>query len=261
MLIMQTFGYTKTIRVLLLVAFTVVGVSSYAVAGEVNVAVAANFLGTAKKISSAFEQKTGHKIILSAGSTGQLYAQIRNGAPYDFFFSADSKRTAKLEKDGFVANGARFIYALGGVALYSAEPEYVDGKGEILRTGNFNKLAIANPKTAPYGRAAIEILDKMGLYAQLSDKLVYGQSVAQAFQFVASKAVKLGFVALSQLKEAGTNLKGSYWAVNPSLYEPIKQEAALLRKGESNKTAMEFMEFTKSAEAKKIIKTFGYTLP
>ncbi len=230
-------------------------------AGEVNVAVAANFLGTAKKISSAFEQKTGHKIILSAGSTGQLYAQIRNGAPYDCFFAADSERITKLEKDGFVADGTRFIYALGSVALYSAEPEYVDGKGEILHTGKFDKLAIANPKTAPYGRAAIEILHKMRLYSQISDKLVYGQSVAQAFQFVASKAVKLGFVAISQLIEAGDKLKGSYWVVNPSFYEPIKQEAALLRKGESNKTAVEFMEFTKGTEARTVIKTFGYTLP
>lgn len=230
-------------------------------AGEVNVAVAANFLSAAKKISDTFENKTGHKIILSAGSTGQLYSQIRNGAPYDFFFAADSERPAKLEAEGFVSHGTRFEYALGGVALYSSTPGYVDSKGEVLQKKKFKKLAIANPKIAPYGKAGVEILDKMGLLKSLSGKLIYGQSVAQTFQFVASGAAEIGFVAMSQVREMGDKLKGSYWVVDRSFYTPIKQEAVLLKHGETKEAAVAFMQFTKSARVGKLIENLGYSLP
>ena len=234
---------------------------TYAFADTANVAVAANFLGTMKKISTAFEKQTGHKVIISTGSTGALYSQIINGAPFDIFFSADARRPEKLEADGISVGDSRFTYALGGIAVYSSIPGYVGQRGDILRKGDYKRLAIANPKTAPYGRAAIEVIENMGLQKKVAGKLALGGSVAQAYQFTASGAAQLGFVALSQIRDAGANFTGSYWVVDESLYTPVQQEAVLLIRGKNNNAAKALMNFAKGSVAVKIIHNSGYGTP
>ncbi len=234
---------------------------SIALAGETHVAVAANFLGAMKKISTDFESQTGHKVIISAGSTGALYSQIINGAPFDLFFSADDKRPEKLEADGLAVQGTRFTYALGGIALYSSTAGYVDPEGKILSVGRYKRLAIANPKIAPYGIAAVEAIENMGLTKKVDSKLTLGGSVAHAFQFTASGGAELGFVALSQIIDAGPGLTGSYWIVDKSLYNPVRQQAIMLRKGKNNIAAIEFIKFFHSEKAIKVIHDSGYDTP
>ena len=227
----------------------------YARADEIKVAVAANFTAAAKEIAAAFEAETGNKVLLSFGSTGKLYAQIENGAPFEAFLAADQKRPEKAEKAGLAVDGSRFTYATGKLVLFSADPALVDGEGKGLSEGKFAKLAIANPKTAPYGAAAMEVMANMGLADKLADRIVQGDSISQTLQFVTTGNAPLGFVALSQT--AG-GLKGSSWVVPGDLYKPIRQDVVLLKTGADSATAKAFVDYLRGDKAKAVIEKFGY---
>lgn len=226
-----------------------------ALAAETRVAVAANFTQPAKEIAARFETKTGHKATLSFGSSGQFFAQIANGAPFEVFLSADVERPQKAEVEGLAVAGTRFTYATGRLVLWSKDPRLVDGRGMILSKGGFEKIAIADPKAAPYGLAAVETMRKLGAYQQLSPKAVMGSSITQAYQFVETGAAELGFVALSQVI---AHKEGSRWLVPASNHTPIDQDAVLLKPGANSAAANAFLQFLKGPEAKAIILQHGY---
>lgn len=231
-----------------------------ALADEVQVAVAANFTAPIQAIAKDFEKATGHKLVASFGATGQFYAQIKNGAPFEVFLAADDSTPAKLEQEQATVPGSRFTYAIGKLALWSAKDGYVDAKGDVLSKGDFQHLSIANPKTAPYGLAATQVLDKLGLKDKLAGKLVEGQNIGQAFQFVSTGNAELGFVALSQIYKDGKVTAGSAWIVPANLYEPIRQDAVILAKGKDNAAAKALVEYLKGPKAAAVIKAYGYEL-
>jgi len=226
-----------------------------ALAAGTQVAVAANFTEPAKAIAAAFKAATGHTATLSFGSSGQFYAQMSKGAPYEVFLSADAERPARAEQDGLAVAGTRFTYAIGRLVLYSKTAGLVDGAGRVLNGGKFEKLSIADPAAAPYGAAAVQTLQKLGLYDALKPKIVTGASITQAYQFVDTGAAELGFVALSQVIDA---TGGSRWLVPAADHAPIAQQAVLLKTGGANPAARAFMAFLKSPTAVKIIKRYGY---
>ncbi|UXJ50926.1 molybdate ABC transporter substrate-binding protein [Pseudomonas citronellolis] len=231
-----------------------------ALADEVQVAVAANFTAPIQAIAKDFEKDTGHKLVASFGATGQFYAQIKNGAPFEVFLAADDSTPAKLEQEKAVVPGSRFTYAIGKLALWSPKDGYVDAKGEVLNKGGFQHLSIANPKTAPYGLAATQVLDKLGLKDKLTGKIVEGQNIGQAYQFVSSGNAELGFVALSQIYKDGKVTAGSAWIVPADLYEPIRQDAVILEKGKDNAAAKALVDYLKGPKAAAVIKAYGYEL-
>ncbi len=233
---------------------------SSAFADEVQVAVAANFTAPIQAIAKDFEKDTGHKLVASFGATGQFYTQIKNGAPFEVFLSADDTTPAKLEQEGDSVKGSRFTYAVGTLALWSARDGYVDDKGEVLKSNTFEHLSIANPKAAPYGLAATQVLDKLGLTDATKPKIVEGQSITQAYQFVSTGNAELGFVALSQIFKDGKLTSGSAWIVPANLHEPIKQDAVILNKGKDNAAAKALIEYLKGPKAAAVIKSFGYQL-
>ncbi|SFC67900.1 molybdate transport system substrate-binding protein [Pseudomonas citronellolis] len=231
-----------------------------ALADEVQVAVAANFTAPIQAIAKDFEKDTGHKLVASFGATGQFYAQIKNGAPFEVFLAADDSTPAKLEQEKAVVPGSRFTYAIGKLALWSPKDGYVDAKGDVLNKGGFQHLSIANPKTAPYGLAATQVLDKLGLKDKLTGKIVEGQNIGQAYQFVSSGNADLGFVALSQIYKDGKVTAGSAWIVPADLYEPIRQDAVILEKGKDNAAAKALVDYLKGPKAAAVIKAYGYEL-
>lgn len=229
-----------------------------ACAGEVKVAVAANFTAPAREIAARFKARTGHTAVLSFGASGQIYAQVVNGAPFEVFLSADRERPERLEAEGLAAPGTRFTYAVGRLVLYSRTPGLVDGRGAVLGGAGWRKLAIADPKTAPYGEAALEVLRARGLLSAVEPRLVQGGSITQTFQFVGSGAAELGFVAASQV----TSVRGgSRWLVPAQLHAPIVQQAVLLRAGAGDPAARAFLDFLKGREARAIIRRAGYEAP
>ncbi len=234
--------------------------SALARADEVAVAVAANFTAPMQKIAAQFEKDTGHKAVLSFGATGQFYAQIKNGAPFEVFLAADDETPMKLEKEGGIEPGSRFTYAIGKLVLWSAKSALVDGKGEVLKRGGFDHLSIANPKLAPYGLASVETMKSLGIYDSLQSKIVQAGNISQAYQFVATGNALLGFVALSQVWENGHLKSGSAWIVPPKLYNPIRQDGVVLTKGKGKPAAEALMKYLKGAKAKAIIKSYGYDL-
>lgn len=242
----------------LLMALSVFCTLAPARADQVQVAVAANFTAPMQKIASEFEKDTGHKAQLAFGSTGKFYAQIKNGAPFQVLLSADDKTPARLEKEGLAVSGTRFTYAIGTLVLWSARPGYVDGKGEVLKKGAFQHLALANPKLAPYGAAAVEVLNKLGLNAALEPKFVQGENIAQTFQFVSTGNAELGFVALSQVMKDGKVADGSAWIVPADLHMPIRQDAVILSTGKDNQAALALLKYLKEDKARAIIKAYGY---
>jgi len=243
---------------LLSLVLAVVSLASPALAAEVKVAVAANFTEPAKEIATRFKVRTGHDASLSFGSSGQFYAQIANGAPFEVFLSADRERPEKAEAEGFGVAGSRFTYAIGRLVLYSKTPGLVDGKGAVLKAGRFEKLAIADPKTAPYGVAAVETMRKLGVYDTLRPKLVQGTSITQAYQFIDTGAAELGFVALSQVAAVKG---GSRWTVPASNHTPIDQQAVLLKTGANSAAARAFIAFLKGPEARAVVRKYGYEVP
>jgi molybdate transport system substrate-binding protein len=226
-----------------------------ALAADTQVAVAANFAEPAKEIATAFKAATGHTAVLSFGSSGQFYAQMARGAPYEVFLSADTDRPKKAEQDGLGVAGTRFTYAVGRLALYSKTPGLVDEAGAVLSSGKFNKLSIADPAAAPYGAAAVQTMRKLGVYNAIKPKIVTGSSITQAYQFVETGAAELGFVAYSQvINVAG----GSRWLVPTADHAPIDQQAILLYTGQNNVAAKAFLSFLKSPASVAIIKKYGY---
>jgi molybdate transport system substrate-binding protein len=224
-------------------------------ADVVRVAVATNFANAMDALAASFAARSEHEVLVSSGSSGAHFAQIKNGAPFHAFFSADAQRPKRLEEEGVAVHGSRFVYAVGRLVLWSARADYVDGDGRVLETGTFRRLAIANPELAPYGAAAREVLRARGLWDALQPKIVRGQDVGQTYSFVYTGNAELGFVAYSQLAQPGHTLEGSQWLVPAELHSPIVQEAVLLL---DEPAARAFLEYVKTPEAREIIRRFGY---
>lgn len=229
-------------------------------ADEVQVAVAANFTAPIQAIARDFQQDTGHKLIAAYGATGQFYTQIKNGAPFEVFLAADDSTPEKLEKEGDIVPGSRFTYAIGTLALWSAKDDYIDGTDKVLLANQFKHLSIANPKAAPYGLAATQVLAKLGLTDKVKAKIVEGQNITQAYQFVSTGNAELGFVALSQIYKDGKVTGGSAWIVPASLHDPIKQDAVILNKGKDSAAAKALVDYLKGPKAAAVIKSYGYEL-
>ena len=222
------------------------------------VAVAANFSAPMQQIALAFQKDTGHQLKLSFGATGGIYAQIKNGGPFDVFLSADQLTPQKIEAEGLGVPQTRFTYATGQLVLWSKQDGLVDDKGQVLRSKNIQRIALANPKLAPYGAAALEAMTQLGLLDELKPKLVQGDNIAQTYQFVSTQNAQLGFVALSQVFADGKITSGSGWVLPSSLYKPILQDAILLKNGKDNSAAKALMLYIKGDKAKEMIKRFGY---
>lgn len=227
-------------------------------AAELRLAVASNFKEAMVLIVADFEAHSEHEVTLIPGSTGKHYAQIKNGAPFDLFFAADAVRPEQLEKEGAAVQGSRFTYAIGRLVLWSPRPDYVDSDGGVLMSKSYRYLAIANPRLAPYGLAAKEVLQSLELWQQMRGRMVRGENIAQAYQFVKSGNAEMGFVAYSQLKQRGEKIEGSWWLVPQALYTRIEQQAVILKDSEA---ARAFVTFIKSPEALKIIADVGYDTP
>jgi molybdate transport system substrate-binding protein len=225
---------------------------------DLTVAVAANFTAPMQALAAGFEQETGHKAVLSFGASGAFYAQIKNGAPFDVFLSADDTTPARLEKEGDAVPGSRFTYAIGTLVLWSAKEGFVDDKGEVLKKGAFRHLSIADPGKAPYGAAAVETLMELGRYDTLKSRFVTGNNIAQAHQFVFTRNAELGFVAFSQVYKDGKLTSGSAWIVPENLHTPILQDAVLLAKGRNNPAASALLQYLKGPKAAATIKSYGY---
>ena len=230
-------------------------------AGQVTAAVASNFMNPFKQLVARFQTQSGHTATLVSGSTGKLYAQIIHGAPYDVFLAADSERPRLLEKNGQAVTATGFTYARGKIVLWSADPMRIGPDGTaVLRQSKFKHLAMANPKTAPYGKAAFTLLQRLSLWEPLSPLIVRGENIGQTFQFVATGNAEVGLVALSQVLDPRMKIVGSHWQVPEHLYDPIDQDAILLTHGQANPAAKEFLQFLQSEPARKIIQSYGYGL-
>jgi len=228
-------------------------------ADDIPVAVAANFTAPFNKIAAEFEKETGHKVVSSFGSTGKFYAQIKNGAPFEMLLAADDETPAKLIKEGAGVAGSQYSYAIGKLVLWSAKPAVVDDKGAVLKGGGFDHIALANPKLAPYGAAAMETMKAMGVLDSLTPKFVTAETIAQAYQFVSSGNSLLGFVALSQVLKDG-KIEGSAWIVPADLYTTIRQDAVLLTPGNGKAGALALLKYLQGAKAQAVIKAYGYEL-
>ena len=242
----------------LLALTAALALSAAAQAEVVQIAVAANFTAPARALAEVFARTTGHEAKLSFGATGAFYTQIKNGAPFDVLLAADDERPARLEKEGDTVAGSRFTYATGQLVLWSAKPGFVDDQGAVLKGGHFGKIAIANPKNAPYGAAAVETMDKLGLAAALTPKLVTGESIGQTYNFIATGNAELGFVALAQVLEGGKLKSGSMWVVPAQYHAPIIQDAVILNRAASNPAAKAWMELLKTPQSKALIRSYGY---
>jgi molybdate transport system substrate-binding protein len=248
------------LKKVLLVAVMGSAVSLHCGAGEALIAVAANFAEPVKAVAAVLERTTGHTLKITVGATGKLYAQIRNGAPFDVLLAADTETPAQLERDGLAQAGSRFTYATGRLVLWSADVTRIDPKGEVLKGGRFRRLAYANPKVAPYGEAAVQVIDKLGLTAAVTPRLVQGESIGQTFSFVHTGNAELGFVAMSQVLEGGRLKSGSMWVIPQALYDPIRQDAVLLQRGAANPAARALMTLLKSPNIRDLIRSYGYAV-
>lgn len=229
-------------------------------AAQAQVAVAANFAEPIKAIAAVLEKTTGHTIKVSIGASGAIYTQIKNGAPFDIFLSADTERPALLEKDGLTVTGSRFTYATGKLVLWSVKADRVDTNGAVLMAADLGKVAIANPKTAPYGAAAVQVMSKLGLSVGLTPKLVQGESIGQTFNFAKTGNADVGFVAMSQVLTGGRLKEGSMWVIPQTHYAPIKQDAVLLKRGSDNDAAQALMKLLQSPNIKDLIRSYGYDI-
>ena len=224
----------------------------------ITVAVAANFAAPMQTLVQAFSQETGQEVQVALGSTGKLYAQIKNGAPFHMLLAADSATPEKLEKEGLAVQGSRFTYATGRLVLWSAEPGMVDAQGEVLSKGWFKYLALADPKVAPYGAAAVQVMERLGVYSTLEGRLVQGESIAQAYQFVASGNAQLGFVALSQVMQNGNIKAGSAWLVPQTMHMPLRQDAVVLAAAKDNSSVKALVAYLQTEKARQIMRAYGY---
>ena len=252
---MQATIISRTVITLALLLF---GQASWS--ATVLVAVAANFSKPMTEIVSQFEKATGHSAKLSFGSSGKFVSQLENGGPFEVLLSADEKGPEKLEQAGLTVPNSRFVYALGKLVLWSATPNFVDDEGKILMTSNFKHLALADPKVAPYGAAAIDVLKKLKLFEKLQPLFVQGENIAQTYQFISTANAELGFLALSQVIENGKIVGGSSWIIPDNLHAPIRQGAVIMKKGAENPAARALIDYLKSIPALAIIKKYGYDL-
>ena len=239
-------------------ALWVVLVCGQAHGAEVRVAVAANFAAPMQRIASAFARDTGHTAVLSVGSTGKFYAQIINGAPFQVLLSADTETPARLEREGLAVTGSRFTYAVGRLVLWSKDPALVDSTGSVLRKVVNGRIAVADPKLAPYGAAARETMQQLGLLSAVQAKLVQGESIGQAYHFVASSNAAMGFVALSQVMVDARLMEGSAWIVPAHLHAPLRQDAVLLNAGKTNSAATALLAYLRSDTARAMMRGYGY---
>jgi molybdate transport system substrate-binding protein len=245
-------------KMIFLLGVVWLAVAPSARAGEASVAVAANFASPMKAIAAEFARATGHAATIVPGATGKLYAQIKNGAPFDLFLAADAETPARLEREGSAVAGSRFTYATGRLVLWSAREGLVDAEGAVLARASFRHIAIAAPKLAPYGAAAVEALRRLGLEDTLRPKFVQGENVAQAYQFVATGNAELGFVALAQVIRDGKVVAGSAWIVPQDLHAPIRQDAVVLVRARDNPAALALADFLKGDAARAIVRAHGY---
>ena len=252
---MQATIISRTVITLVLLLF---GQASWS--ATVLVAVAANFSKPMTEIVSQFEKATGHSAKLSFGSSGKFVSQLENGGPFEVLLSADEKGPEKLEQAGLTVPNTRFVYALGKLVLWSATPNFVDDEGKILMTSNFKHLALADPKVAPYGAAAIDVLKKLKLFEKLQPLFVQGENIAQTYQFISTANAELGFLALSQVIKNGKIVGGSSWIIPDNLHAPIRQSAVIMKKGAENPAARALIDYLKSIPALAIIKKYGYDL-
>lgn len=249
----------KTVKPLF--AFGLLAISLSSFAETTLVAVASNFTKPMTEIAAEFEKATGHTAQLSFGSSGKFVSQFENGAPFEVFLAADENAPLKLEKSGFAVANSHFTYALGKLVLWSSTVNFIDDKGDVLKKSDFQHIALADPKLAPYGAAAIEVLKSMNLLDKLQPLFVEGENISQTHQFISTGNAELGFVALSQVVENGKITSGSGWIVPQNLYTPIKQDAVLLKLGEKNPAAKALLDYLKSEPAQVLIKKYGYDLP
>jgi len=247
-----------SVRASFYLAVALASASVAALSDEAQVAVATNFSAPMKQIIAAFEQETDHQVKASYGSTGKLYAQIKNGAPFQALLAADKKRPKLLEEEGVAVPGSRFTYAVGTLVLWSAKRGVVEDGPALLKNGEFNKLSLANPKLAPYGEAAIETLEALDLKDALKPRFVMGENIAQTYQFVDTGNADIGFVALSQVMAGGEIIKGSGWIVPDDMHAPIHQDAVLLLSGDGKPAVSALLEFLQGDKASVIIRDFGY---
>ena len=254
---------TRRLAVLWLLAALTALSGPAARAEELNVAVAANFFGTLQKLAPKFEQASGNKLLLSSGSSGQFYTQIRQGAPFDVLLSADSDRPRQLETEGLGVAGSRFTYAIGTLVLWSPKADVVDRDGKVLRGGAYRMIGIADPHNAPYGAAAQQVLTALGLWEQLNQdkKLAVGENINQAWQFAATGNVDMAFVALSQVSDSNA-ISGSYWLPPQALYTPLTQDAVILTRTGKRALADAFLKWLRQdPQAIAAIKAAGYHVP
>jgi molybdate transport system substrate-binding protein len=249
----------KTARTLLILALLCC--ARPAASDEVQVAVAANFTGPMQKLVTLFERKTGHKALLSFGSVGKFYAQIISAAPFEILISADEETPLRLEKEHLTLPGSRFTYAVGKLVLWSPHADLIDPQGKVLERGDFAHLAVSHPKLTVYGAAARDVLQRLGVFEKLAPRLIQGETITQAYQFVVTGNAELGFVALSQVWQNGSIREGSAWIVPDSLVAPLRQDAVILEKGSYNPAALALMTYLRSDEAGEIIRSFGYAIP
>ena len=241
-----------------LVVWLLTAAPAISLADEARIAVAANFAEPIKAVAAVLEKTTGHTLKVTLGATGKLYAQIKNGAPFDVLLAADTKAPAQLEADGLAQAGSRFTYATGKLVLWSTDAAKVEAQGAVLKAGNFRKLAYASPKVAPYGAAAVQVIEQLGLTAALSPKLVQGESIGQTYGFVYTGNADMGFVAMSQVLEGGRLKSGSMWVIPQALYDPIHQDAVMLQRATTNPAAQALMTLLKSPNIKTLIQSYGY---
>ena len=249
----------KPSRLLAILSSLFFCLTSQAHADEVPIAVAANFTAPMQKIAAEFEKDSGHKVVAAFGSTGKFYAQIKNGAPFEVLLTADDETPTRLVTENAAVAGTQFTYAVGKLVLWSAKPGVVDAAGEVLKKGDFEHIALADPKLAPYGAAAVQAMKALGVYDALAAKVVTAENITQSYQFISSGNAQLGFVALSQVLKDG-KIEGSSWLVPAKLYHPIRQDAVILEKGKGKSAAEALMKFLKGDKAKAIIKSYGYEL-
>ena len=238
-------------------------VSSIARAGELTVAAASDLNYAFKEVIAGYEQQTGHHVKLTLGSSGNFYAQIQNGAPFDLYFSADIGYPRKLEEAGLVVPGSLYPYAVGRIVLWTGNGSHLDlSKGlEILREPTIKKIAIANPKHAPYGRAAVAAMEHFKVYDQVKDRLILGENISQAAQFIESGACDAGIIALSLALAPVMKAAGQYWEIPAIAHAPLEQGAVILKQSKNPQAAKQFLEYIKGPQGQEIMKRFGFTLP
>jgi molybdate transport system substrate-binding protein len=235
--------------------------SSHVRAAEVNVAVSSDFAAPIERLAPLFQKESGHTLKVSTGASGKLFAQIKGSAPFDAFLSADEEMPKQLMQDGFAVGGSRFVYATGKLVLWSTQPGFVDEKGAVLNKGNFNMLAIANPRFSPYGVAAKETLTKLTMWNSIQEKLTKGENVTQTYQLATTEKADLAFIALSQVMRDGKVTSGSSWIVPPDMHKPLRQSAVLLTHAKDQVAAKAFLAFLKSEKARTVMRGFGYEVP